>query len=496
MKKTKDPWGGNGISRREFLRKTGGAALMAGLAGTGLGSLVSCSREAGERGGVILPREVRVPESVRRRADKPNIIFILTDDHRWDHFSCMGHPFLQTPHLDRIAGEGVMFENSFVTTSLCSPSRASFLTGQYAHRHGVVTNHTPWNNNNTTFLEYAKAAGYDTAFIGKWHMPGKDLPKLRGVDHFITFTKEGGQGVYYDCPLIINGVETPRPGKYITDDLTDFALEFMGRPRKNPFCLYLSHKAVHFGFRPPAHLRGTYRGVDLELPPESNTFNTFTNNHMFVGAPIPMNLLYRNYCETILSVDEQTGRLFDALEAMGEMENTIIVYAGDNGHSWGERGLYDKRHPYEESIRIPFMVRFPAGTRQPGRRAQGMALNIDLAPTLLDILGIPVPEEMQGISLAPVLRDPDAGTRDSFLYEHFPVFPIPVPGMTAVRTDHHKLIRYHNDVRPAEFYDLAKDPGETRNIFGKPEYRALLAEMEAALERIKRETGYRYYTRG
>lgn len=125
-----------------------------------------------------------------------------------------------------------------------------------------------------------------------------------------------------------------------------------------------------------------------------------------------------------------------------------------------------------------------------------MALNIDLAPTLLDILGIPVPEEMQGVSLAPVLRDPDAGTRDSFLYEHFPVFPIPVPGMTAVRTDHHKLIRYHNDVRPAEFYDLAKDPGETRNIFGKPEYRALLAEMEAALERIKRETGYQYYTRG
>jgi len=389
-----------------------------------------------------------------------------------------------------------MFENSFVTTSLCSPSRASFLTGQYAHRHGVVTNHTPWNNHNTTFLEYAKTAGYDTAFIGKWHMPGKDLPKLRGVDHFITFTKEGGQGVYYDCPLIINGVETPRPGKYITDDLTDFALEFMHRPRTKPFCLYLSHKAVHFGFRPPAHLRGTYRGVDLQLPPESNTFNTYTNNHMFVGAPIPMDLLYRHYCETILSVDEQTGRLFDALEAMGELENTIIIYAGDNGHSWGERGLYDKRHPYEESIRIPFMARFPAGIRQPGRRAQGLALNIDLAPTLLDILEIPIPEEMQGVSLAPAMRDPGAVTRDSFLYEHFPVFPIPVPGMTAVRTDHHKYIRYHNDVRPAELYDLVADPGEKRNIFSNPESRALLAEMKDALENIKRETGYRYYTRG
>jgi len=194
------------------------------------------------------------PQYLFAQQKYPNIIFILTDDHRWDAMSSMGHPFIKTPHLDSLADQGILFENAFVTTSLCSPSRASFLTGQYAHRHGVVTNHTPWDNRNVTFLELLKTAGYETAFIGKWHMPGKTLPGLRGVDQFISFTKEGGQGIYYNCPLIIDGIETERKGKYITEDLTDFALEFIEKQRTNPFCLYLSHKAVHFGFRPPPSL--------------------------------------------------------------------------------------------------------------------------------------------------------------------------------------------------------------------------------------------------
>jgi arylsulfatase A-like enzyme len=485
-----------GIDRREILKFAGKAAFTLGITGIGLGALTSCGRGPDERVYEIFLRDVNVPSAVTQRMGKPNIIFILTDDHRWDHFSCMNHPFLETPNLDRIANEGVMFENSFVTTSLCSPSRASFLTGQYAHTHGVVTNHTPWNNNNTTFMEYINKAGYDTAFIGKWHMPGKDLPELRGVDRFITFTVEGGQGIYFDCPLVIDGVETPRPGKYITDDLTDFALDFMKLPRKNPFCLYLSHKAVHFGFRPPEHLRGHYKGVDLNLPDESNTFNTYTNNHMFVGAPLPMNLLYRNYCETIVSVDEQTGRILSHLEKTGELDNTIIVYAGDNGHSWGERGLYDKRHAHEESIRIPFFVRYPEATTRPGSRVQQMALNIDLAPTLLDMLDIPVPEEIQGVSLAPALRDPDTEIRKSFLYEHFPVFPIPIPGMTAVRTDDYKYIAYHNNVRSPELYNLKEDPGEKYNIIKTSKAEAILPDLKAELEKLKRETDYRYFTRG
>ena len=437
-----------------------------------------------------------IPQHVFAQPKGPNIIFILTDDHRWDAMSSMGHPFIKTPHLDRLADEGILFENAFVTTSLCSPSRASFLTGQYAHRHGVVTNHTPWDNRNITFLELLKSAGYETAFIGKWHMPGKDLPILRGVDHFITFTEEGGQGIYYNCPLIIDGVETQREGKYITEDLTDFALEFIARPRTNPFCLYLSHKAVHFGFRPPPHLKGIYRDVDLKLPPESDTWITYTDNHPFVGALFPMNILYRNYCETVASVDEQVGRLLTKLEDLKILDDTILIYAGDNGHFWGEHGLYDKRLAYEESIRIPFIVRYPKMIQDPGRRASQMILNIDLAPSLLDLVGISVPPYMQGQSFKAILQSPAAPGRQSWLYEHFPVFPIPIPGITGVRTNQLKYIEYQNDTRPKEIFDLQADPKEKKNIIDTEKGRTLEKELKQELERLKRETGYRFLSRG
>ena len=458
------------VSRRTALKAMAGAAAAA-LAGPGWVSDLSA------------------------RPTKPNIIVILTDDHRWDAFSCTGHPFIKTPNLGRIVEEGIRFENAFVTTSLCSPSRASFLTGNYAHTHGVVTNHTPWSDKNVTFMEPLKKAGYDTAFIGKWHMPGQGLPNLRGVDHFISFTKEGGQGVYYDCPLIINGRETPRPGKYITEDLTDFALEYIGRERQNPFCLYLSHKAVHFGFRPPPHLNHLYDGVDLRLPSESDTWVTLTNNHMFVGAPLPMNFLYRNYCETVVSVDEQTGRLLDKLEAMNILDDTIIVYAGDNGHFWGEHGLYDKRLAYEESMRIPLFIRYPRLIPSPGPRSP-MVLNIDLAPTLLDMAGLEVPGNMQGQSARPLLAAPDAPWRKSWLYEHFPVFPIPIPGITAVRTDEYKYVEYQNDVRPREIFNLKTDPREKRNLYGTPEGRGLEPPLKKELTRLIKETGYRFFKHG
>lgn len=433
-----------------------------------------------------------IPEYLFANQKDPNIIFILTDDHRWDAMSSMGHPFIITPHLDRLAEEGILFANAFVTTSLCSPSRASFLTGQYPHRHGVVTNHTPWDNRNATFLELLKTKGYETAFIGKWHMPGQGLPRLRGVDRFISFTKEGGQGIYYNCPLIIDGVETERNGKYITEDLTDFALEFIEKQRTNPFCLYLSHKAVHFGFRPPPHLKGIYKNVDLKLPSESDTWITYTDNHPFVGALLPMNLLYRNYCETVVSVDEQVGRILKKLEEMQILDDTAIIYAGDNGHFWGEHGLYDKRLAYEESIRIPFIVRYPGLVKDPGRRASQMILNIDLAPTLLDLVGLDIPPNMQGQSIKPILQSSTAAGRQSWLYEHFPVFPIPIPGITCVRTNRYKYIEYQNDKRPKEVFDLKSDPKEKHNIIDTDKGKKIERQLKQELERLKTETGYRF----
>lgn len=433
-----------------------------------------------------------IPEYLFANQKDPNIIFILTDDHRWDAMSSMGHPFIITPHLDRLAEEGILFANAFVTTSLCSPSRASFLTGQYPHRHGVVTNHTPWDNRNATFLELLKTKGYETAFIGKWHMPGQGLPRLRGVDRFISFTKEGGQGIYYNCPLIIDGVETERNGKYITEDLTDFALEFIEKQRTNPFCLYLSHKAVHFGFRPPPHLKGIYKNVDLKLPSESDTWITYTDNHPFVGALLPMNLLYRNYCETVVSVDEQVGRILKKLEEMQILDDTVIIYAGDNGHFWGEHGLYDKRLAYEESIRIPFIVRYPGLVKDPGRRASQMILNIDLAPTLLDLVGLDIPPNMQGQSIKPILQSSTAAGRQSWLYEHFPVFPIPIPGITCVRTNRYKYIEYQNDKRPKEVFDLKSDPKEKHNIIDTDKGKKIERQLKQELERLKTETGYRF----
>lgn len=307
---------------------------------------------------------------------RPNIIFILSDDHRWDAMSNMGHPVVQTPFLDRLASQGVRFNNAFVTTSLCSPSRASFLTGQYARTHGVQNNLTPWRDGNVTFLELLKKAGYDTAFIGKWHMPGR-LPVLRGVDRFITFTVQEGQGQYFDCPLIVDGREEPSRRHYITEELTDRALGFLSWKRSNPFCIYLSHKAVHHRFLPPPEL-----------------------NH-----------------------------------------------------------IYDQ--------------------------ADQMILNVDLAPTLLEMAGLAVPSAMEGTSLVPLLRDRGAAGRRAWMYEYFKDFPYNTPEHQAVRTRRHKFIQFQGG-RPEELYDLAQDPREMKNLIGTEQGVQLRPELAAMLEELRR----------
>ena len=424
------------------------------------------------------------PAAATGEGPRPNILFILSDDHRWDALSHLGHPVLSTPSLDRLAREGVLFENAFCTTSLCSPSRASFLTGMYAHNHGVKNNMTPWNNAHLTFLEALHGAGYDTGFIGKWHMPG-EFPRLRGVDRFVTFTVDGGQGRYFNCPLVVDGKEVASRKEYITEELTDYALEFLDRGRDKPFCLYLSHKAVHLQFFPPKELDHLYDGAALSLPREADNWVGLTDGNFY---PKPLTSLYRDYLECLVAMDQQIGRVLDKLDALGLAEDTMVVYAGDNGFFWGEHHLTDKRWPYEESIRIPFIVRHPGTIRDPGRRASQMVLNIDLAPTLLELAGLDRPALMDGESFAPILRNGHARGRGAWLYEYFMDYPYAVPETRAVRTDRYKYIEYEGK-RAAELFDLVSDPREMRNLYRTPEGQALLPELKNALERL--EQGHR-----
>jgi arylsulfatase A-like enzyme len=461
------------ITRRQALAALGGAAAV-GI------------------GGLSFPTGLFARTPGRR----PNIIFVLTDDHRYDCLGAAGHPFLVTPNMDRLANEGIMFENAFVTTSLCSPSRASFLTGQYASVHGVINNFSRWDEQkNVTFLAHLKEAGYDTAFIGKWHMPGGGLPELPGVDLFISFTKKDGQGDYYDCPIYKNGqlVTEPR-NPYITEDLTDYAIEFINQQRQNPFCLYLSHKAVHHDWRPPKHLAGMYQDADLSfLPPESDTFDTWTGLNWLEGTMGLMHPVYRRYCECITSVDEQLGRIIALLAEKGILDDTVIVYCGDNGYIWGEHRLYAKHWPYEESIRIPYLVRYPGLIEAPGRRASQMVLNIDLAPTLLALAGARIPGEMQGESFGPIMKNKDAPGRDAFIYELFRDFPFGgrVPAHKALRTGQYKYIEWEA-CRDPELYDLSADRREMKNLMGTGEGEKLVPALREELAALKEK--YRIIT--
>ncbi len=412
---------------------------------------------------------------------RPNILFILSDDHRWDALSQLGHPVVKTPSLDRLAREGVLFENAFCTTSLCSPSRASFLTGMYAHSHGVKNNMTPWNNAQVTFLEALHQAGYETGFVGKWHMPG-EFPRLRGLDRFVTFTVDGGQGRYFNCPLVVDGKEVPSRKEYISEELTDYALEFLDQDRNTPFCLVLSHKAVHLQFFPPKELDHLYDEAELNLPREADNWVGLTDGNFY---PKPLSSLYRDYLECLFAMDQQIGRVLDRLDELGLADNTVVVYAGDNGFFWGEHHLTDKRWPYEESIRIPFIVRHPRTISDPGRRASQMVLNIDLAPSLLDLAGLDAPQFMDGESFVPILRDARAPGRTAWMYEYFMDYPYAVPETRAVRTDRHKYVEYEGR-RPAELFDLVADPKEMTNLYRTPEGQTLLPALKEALSRLER----------
>ena len=415
----------------------------------------------------------------------PNLLVIFSDDHRADHLGLTGEiPFLQTPVLDGLATEGVRFDRAYVTTALCSPSRATLLTGQYASRHGVQNNLSAWIPGTPSFFDSLAAAGYRCAYIGKWHMPG-DLPDLPGVERFVTFTIEEGQGVYRDCPLIIDGVETARPGTYVSTDLTDYALQWLAESDDGrPFCLVVAHKAVHHEFEPPDDLLGAYDDVAIDLPDEAFTYQTLLDRNVWEGTAGRLQTSYRRYCETLLGMDREIGRLLDAIDPVAD--NTVVVYTSDNGYSWGEHVLTGKRWAYDDNIKVPFIVRWPDGVAAPGTVIDEPVLNADIAPTLLDIAGVPIPAAMQGRSIAPLLRGEPVEWRDEVFYEYFADFPYQVPPSQAVRTDRWLYVEYDRGLAP-ELYDTVADPAQQVNLAEDPAYAATRQDLSQRLADLRRE---------
>jgi N-acetylglucosamine-6-sulfatase len=443
--------------------------------------------------------------SVLAVGQKPmNIIFILADDHRYDAMGFMQKiQGLQTPGLDRMAMEGAHIKNAFVSTALCSPSRASILTGQYAHTHTVVDNDAPLPAGLTFFPSLLQKKGYQTAFFGKWHMGNSDDQPQKGFDHWLSFR---GQGVYYDPVFNINGKRIQQPkGSYTTDLLTDHTIDWLNKRNKSkPFFIYLSHKGVHAEFQPARRHEGIYRDIPIICPPSmyltatdsSQKYGTITTpqtkvnlgdipqwvkkqryswhgvDFMYHGA-IAFDDFYRRYLETLQAVDESVNRVISWVRQQSLEQNTMIVYMGDNGFSFGEHGLIDKRHAYEESMRVPMLVWAP-GMIKPRTVIDNVIMNVDLAPTFLALAGMARPATMQGYSFTALLKDSNTKwPRDKVFYEYYWEAAFPqTPTTFAVRSGRYKYIYYNGVWDVNELFDLQNDPYEMNNLIRDTTYRA------------------------
>lgn len=441
--------------------------------------------------------------SATEAGSRPNVVFILVDDLRYDTFGFMDHPFVETPHIDALAREGMQFSKAFVTTSLCSPARASFLTGQYMHNHKVVDNADLMPKGTVTFPHLLQQSGYKTAFVGKWHMGGSTDAPRPGFDYWVSFR---GQGTYAPGKhkLNVDGERVART-KYMSDELTDYAVKWISdRTDDTPFLMYLSHKGVHGLYDPAPRHRGRYARASVEPPDAAQTVNrpmwVHDQRNSWHGVEFPYHgrsgqsvaEMYRHYCEMILSIDDSVGQVMDALRDNGHDQNTLVIFTSDGGHLWGEHGLIDKRCAYEESIRIPLLAWFPSMI-EPGSRCGSLATNIDIAPTMLELAGVESPASLDGHSLLSQLKQSDApnAAPQHLLYEYYwdPAFP-QTPTTFALRTDRYKLIQYHGIWDTDELYDMENDPGETRNLIRQPALGQLVSNMRRQLyERLKASNG-------
>lgn len=447
----------------------------------------------------------------KQSASNPNIIFILTDDHRFDAMGFMDHPFLETPNMDRMANEGMHFSRAIVTTSLCSPSRASILSGMYAHNHGVVNNYNPVDTTLQFFPQYLQESGYNTAFIGKWHMGGEIDDPQKGFDFWISFKGQGtywadGHGTSRVVPQTsmdgynINGKKVSQKG-YITDELTDFAMQWLDEKTDDrPFFLYLSHKAVHSDFVAANRHLGRYKGNQLSL---SETYEKEEGKPMWLtnqrnsrhgaefGYNLPdfdLNKYYRRYCESLLAVDESLGRIMHWVEKNSKEENTILIYMGDNGFQFGEHGLIDKRTAYEASIKVPLLI-WKSENELKSRAINETVANIDIAPTILDWAGLPIPKKMDGKSFRPLMEGEKVDWRKELLYEYYWEWNYPyTPTTHALITDRYKFIRYQGIWDIDELYDMKEDPFETKNLIHSNMHQELSQKLRSRLFQLLKKT--------
>ena len=498
------------MHRRQALKALGGAAVAAG----------------------------GFPHIAKGQTQRPNILFIMTDDQRWDAMSCAGNQILKTPHMDRLAAGGVRFSQGFVTNSLCAPSRGTILTGLYSHAHGVTTNaggppadsHMVFNyrrqgrrpadtltlnsssvlrSNVATFPMMLQRAGYYTAMVGKWHM--KSNPK--GYDHWAVLP---GQGRYHDPRMVVNNGPVQFRG-YVDDVIGDQCLETLKtRPRDKPFCVQMQFKAPHRAWFPAKRHEKVYDDIEI---PEPSSFNTPLDDRPFAVRNTDMQIgnmpdfrergaarslspkekkkrnfqiFLKNYYRTLLGVDDNVGRVLDYLDDEGLAENTLVIYTGDNGFFLGELGMFDKRLMYEPSIRVPMLARYPAAIRPGQVDTQHMVLNNDVCHTILDYAGVKRPKSIEGhgASWRPIFEGRAADWRTSWMYEYFEYPGYHCVGqLRGVRTERWKLTHYIQEPQGFELFDLEKDPHEMKNLYGDPAHKDRVEELRAELKRHRDRLG-------
>ena len=458
---------------------------------------------------ILCSADIPVPAVSESPAIKPsprNVVFILADDHRHDALGFMGHQFAETPHLDTIAKNGVHLKNAFVTTSLCSPSRASILTGQYTFRHRVIDNNRLVPEGTRFFPQDLQDAGYATGFVGKWHMGGHHDNPRPGFDYWVSFR---GQGHYYpphpDYTINVNGKRVPQDG-YITTLLTRYAIDFLEeqRDRDQPFFLYLSHKAVHADFQPEAKYDQKFSSKPFQRPVgeelvQGNTQNLprwlLDQRNSWHGVDFPyhsqldIEQYYKRYCEALCSVDDSVGAVLDQLKKMGIHDETLVIYMGDNGFMFGEHGLIDKRVAYETSIRVPLLMQCPE-LLPAGAVVDDMVANIDVAPVILEAMGLPKPDSMDGQSFLSLAQGKASTWRDYFLYVYYWEKNFPQsPTVFSLRSNQFKYTTYYGLWDTDEFFDLQADPMERNNLIRAPEHQSRIRVMENRLYQMMSDLG-------